>query len=274
MFSGIAKFTHQKNPTKIKDFSTEHTIFEAPVLIDLPFENCPDFSKCRFLKTVIIEETWTTKNIENEFEAVKTGAAYKFEKMENKFRFFKTYFAGVGNHFKEIEYFKYEMHAKQARLKNATLAPTSPEPLKSNWFKHFPSKVIAWFKCLPSKVKTWFRHLPSKFIAWFKCLSSAEYLLFALYKWSSDYGTSPARSFYRLFGFFLIVVGVSCLVCDETVGVVFADNLKRTLLPFNSLKDFSYCGWARNLFLTFQVFLNTILIFLIALGLRSKFRIK
>jgi len=259
VFSGKTVFASSKDSSgKISQFSTSNTIFEAPVLIDLPFKTAPDFSKTRFLKTVIIEETWQNdeSNVEKEFENIEHK---NLETMENKCRFFKNYFSNIGNHFKEIEYFKYEMRARGERLKTKE----GRKDLKQN------------------------------------CL---DYFLFLCYKKFSDHGTSVRRPLMWLFVslcFFTAIPYINPLFCDfinnintilkwivfklsfgcncldDWKGFDFIDNFGRTILPLSKFED-SASGWSgwQKFLVIIQIFINTILLFLIALGLRSKFKIR
>ncbi len=92
---------------RLKEVSLKNTIFQSSTVgeFDLKFDACPDFSESHFLtKSFRIKETW---QIDEE----------KIDKNdEPKFRFFKKYFAEQGNHFKEFEYFGYEMMAREKKL--------------------------------------------------------------------------------------------------------------------------------------------------------------
>ena len=104
IFKGSAFFTQEKGNNSSVEINLAGAIFEAPVVFDLKFLKCPDFSKASFLSHLKIEETW---QIDKE----------KIDKNdEPKFRFLKKYFAEQGNHFKEQQYFGYEMMAREKKL--------------------------------------------------------------------------------------------------------------------------------------------------------------
>lgn len=93
---------------KVSKMNFEKSVFKEILALGLDFSECPDFSKSYSLdKTKLsVQETW--KIDERNIVADEEG----------KFRFLKSYFVSIGNHFKEHQYFSYEMHAASLRIAN------------------------------------------------------------------------------------------------------------------------------------------------------------
>lgn len=159
-----------------------------------------------------------------------------FKDDEPKFRFLKKYFAEQGNHFKEQQYFAYEMIARE-------------ESLRSNIFSF-------------DKVK-------EDFYGWLKSLS--DFFIFFAYKWTSNFGMSWVRpvvylvfSFYW-FGSLFEKVGLESPLIKSFVRTF------NIISPLSSdVERFPLLA----VFLTVQSLLNAGLIFLFGLGLRNKFKVK
>ena len=237
VFVGVTTF--DVSAPELKKLSMDHAIFEAPTIIHLPVKTCPDFSKSRFLKTVIIEETWTEKSIEDEFKEAKRGGGEpdeSFKTLEGKFRFLKTYFAKSGNHFKEIEYFKYEMRAWEGGLK------------------------------AKKEVKGWCEHVRRR----------GEFVLFWLYKILSNYGTSVFRPLLGLASSLVLFTLVSYFSSLDGVSAAFAENFSRTIFPLSEfpLSELKNSSSVPSVWETIQALINVTFLFLLALGLRNKFKIK
>ncbi len=226
-FEGIAHFSQKKKVVVDGPYvgggvkiSADYAIFESPALFDLNFSECPDFSKTRFLKGVIIEDSWPTID-DSEIKSDDEG----------KFRFLKNYFAGIGNHFKEQQYFSYEMKAVECRKKERR-----------------PKKLFS--------KERW------------------ELRLFRYYKIHSNYGLSITRplkgmSISLMFGF------IFCLGLDCDPSHSFAVSFKRTFFPLSDALLYCVDKQALATFvLAVQSILNSILLFLLLLGIRNKFKIK
>ncbi len=141
----------------IGEMSFVGAIFREPLAIRfLNLRNPPNLSKSYLLDTKklsVMSESWEINDGICEQKILSVD--------ESKFRFLKKYFAEQGNHFKEQEYFAYEMMAHEKLLR---------------------ARVFSFFE-----VKKNFR-------AWFKNLS--ELVLFFTYKLISNFGMSWARPLF------------------------------------------------------------------------------
>lgn len=224
------------------------TIFRELLTIKFQhLEICPDFSKSDLLdikKLSLNEKSWE-KNDEISQQEIT-------EDDEEKFRFLKKYFAEQGNHFKEQEYFSYEMKAHQKEL-------------LSRVFSRGIFPIISWLRNL------------------------FELLLFFAYKLTSNFGMSWVRpAFWLLVSSRLMALKLDQIppinligkfgeffgfVENSTVG--FPEALTRTLSPLSTAKIFeTTIDWAGNLAGNLLCLANAILIFLLLLGIRNKFKIK
>ena len=180
-------------------------IFREPLVIKLPNpKKSPDFSKSYLLDTkkLSINESWEVKEDEIEKDD------------ESKFRFLKKYFAEQGNHFKEQEYFSYEMMARKELLR---------------------SKVFSW-----SEMK-------KDFYGWLKNLS--EFVLFFAYKLTSNFGMScirplicllvsalllqsylevPRQNYFSFFNEFFVL---------RIEGISFWEALLKTISPLSTVEE-------------------------------------
>jgi len=233
------EFHSHEGSSPVKEIYLDGAVFHCPAVFNLKFESCPDFSKAHFLSKVIINETWL-----NEGETIKDSEINYGD--ESKFRFFKKYFAGQGNHFKELEYFSYEMSAHEKLL----------------WSKIFSGSEIK-----------------KNFYGWLKNLS--ELFLFFVYKWTSNFGMSWARPLIALFvsaaimwryievptqnyfGFF------NEFSVFRVEGISFKDAILKTTSPLSTAGEFK-----SSLIVKFHCLINASLIFLFGLGIRNKFKIK
>ncbi len=212
-------------------------IFREPLVIKLPNpKKSPDFSKSYLLDTkkLSINESWEVKEDEIEKDD------------ESKFRFLKKYFAEQGNHFKEQEYFSYEMMARKELLR---------------------SKVFSW-----SEMK-------KDFYGWLKNLS--EFVLFFAYKLTSNFGMSwirplicllvsalllqsylevPRQNYFSFFNEFFVL---------RIEGISFWEALLKTISPLSTVEEFK-----DSLPVKVHSSFNVLLIFLLGLGLRNKFKVK
>jgi hypothetical protein len=192
----------------IGKINLNRTVFYNLAVFDITFLNIPDFSRAAFFKQPIIREKWNL-----------TGQISK--ENESTFRFLKDYFLKQNNHQKELEYFNYEMVAKEKSL-----------PL--------------------------FQKIP-----------------YHLYDIISNYGNSVIRPLWWL------------LVSFVSFGRIFSENFcikspyfasfMRMVFPIiqadkvfllNDLEKIS------NGVLLSQSIINSILLFLLLLGIRNKFKIK
>ncbi|MES2961661.1 MAG: pentapeptide repeat-containing protein [Pseudomonadota bacterium] len=308
-----AHFTKSKSSKEdkylgLKEIKAHHTIFECPVIFDLKFQSCPDFSKTHFLKYFSIEETWLKEGRKIfEIKGSEVG----------KFRFLKNYFEKNGDHFKESEYFAYEMKAVEERKK---------EEIKK--IKDERLSKSAGNCCLVTKIKTLVRK------AWF-CFSNKflwELRLFLLYKENSDYGMSISKpvngisasailfslSFWIFFSqeftkksdekslvfssvntaYFIeqenverqqeinILTELQSLssatekessgqILETPFWQILAKTSLLTINPLGSLKVAENSSSVGFIFLVgFQAILNIALLFLLALGIRNRFKLK
>ena len=248
MFAGIStRFTKENSDGLLCEglhrFNSNQTIFETPVVFDLNFKHCPDFSECYFLKKFFIKENWPSI-LDSEIKSED----------EEKFRFLKTYFASTGDHFNEQKYFSYEMKAVEQRKKREI--EENKENKKTNFLTKFINK------------KYW------------------ELWLFKLYKIHSDYGMSVSKplkgliSFFAIFGttffiFFPNQVTPKDVTTIEKFGFSLANSFIGTLFPLANLKILSNSSSAGMIFIIgLQAILSIALLFLLALGIRNKFKIK
>ncbi len=220
----------------LKELKAHHTIFECPAIFDLKFQSCPDFSKTHFLKYVSIEETWP-----KEGEVIKKIGSEE----EKKFRFFKNYFEKNGNHFKEREYFSYEMKAAERR-KLISLVELGKKEFSIRSSKEFVRDLIG---------------KPFEWI--WKC---SDLTLFKIYKWTSDYGMSV----FRPAAWLIFSCGVLCFISS----IPLSDSIVATILPIFGSKELRDSFGDAELFLVVQSSINAMLIFLFFLGIRNKFKIK
>jgi hypothetical protein len=248
MFAGIStRFTKENSDGLLCEglhrFNSNQTIFETPVVFDLNFKHCPDFSECYFLKKFFIKENWPSI-LDSEIKSED----------EEKFRFLKTYFASTGDHFNEQKYFSYEMKAVEKRKKREI--EENKENKKTNFLTQFINK------------KYW------------------ELQLFELYKIHSDYGMSVSKplkgllSFFAIFGmiffiFFPNQVSPVNVTIIEKLGFSLANSFIGTFIPLANLKILSNSLSAGMIFIIgLQAILSIALLFLLALGIRNKFKIK
>lgn len=222
----------------VKEIHLDGAVFHCPAVFDLKFESCPDFSKAHFLSKVIINETWL-----NEGQTI--GDSEIKAEHENKFRFLKKYFSDQGNHFKEQEYFGYEMMARNKSLR---------------------AKVFSFLEI-------------KNFRSWFKNVS--ELVLFSAYKATSNFGMSWVRPLVWL-SFSAVVMRYYVLVPAQNYfgflneffvfrleDISFKDAVIKTISPLSTAEEFK-----GNLIVKIHCLLNASLIFLLGLGLRNKFKIK
>jgi len=243
-FAGISSRFTKNDSTEISckgldQFNCNQTIFETPVVFDLNFKKCPDFSECYFLKKFFIKETWP---------AIKDGEIKADD--EEKFRFLKTYFASVGDHLKEQKYFSYEMKAVEQRKKQE-------------------KQKISSFTALFTK-NFW------------------EWQLFELYKIHSDYGMSVSKPLKGLCAFFMIFGAMFSIYFSENIMpnnpdvmtkvlACFAYAFIGTIFPLANLKMLpSHASlYSGLIFISgLQAIFSFPLLFLLALGIRNKFKIK
>ena len=299
----------------LKEIKACHTIFECPAIFDLKIQSCPDFSKTHFTKYYSIEETW--------LEEGEEISEINKEDIE-KFRFFKNYFKEKGNHFKENEYFSYEMKAVEKRKKHDLEHPqlTQKEPQKNKGFFNFRR----WKQRLA--LKRW--KLRCARLCSFK--EWANLWLFRFYKNHSDYGMSISEPIKKILGSIILFsfafwiffpqeftkkpdekslafnsvnstysieqksvakpreISISIesqnifsnakteqnnQIYETSFGQIAAKNFLLTINPLNSFKAVENSSSAFFIFLVgFQAILNTTLLFLLALGIRNRFKLK
>ena len=245
-FLKTAIFTQEKSgdfkPLVVGIIDAAGAIFREPLVIRfLNLKNPPDLSRAYFLDTKklsLTEGSWEDNG--------KIDERKVFSNDEPKFRFLKKYFAEQGNHFKEQEYFSYEMMARKELLR---------------------SKVFSW-----SEMK-------KDFYGWLKNLS--EFVLFFAYKLTSNFGMSWIRP--------LICLLVSAFVMQQYIkepvqnyfgfwneffvfrieGISFWEALLKTISPLSTVEEFK-----DSLPVKVHSSFNVLLIFLLGLGLRNKFKVK
>ena len=216
IFKGSAYLTQEEENNLRVEICLAGAIFEGPVIFDLKFLECPDFSETFFLKSKIINETWQI----DEQKILPTD--------EPKFRFLKKYFAEQGNHSKEQQYFAYEMISKKKRL---------------------------------------------------DVEGGADLFLFGCYKWFSNFGMSVSLPFAWICMSFAVFFDIFLLLGCDLISAL-TSSFARTVNPLIKFDGFFKCIDKETLsngliaVLSTQTVVNTILIFLLILGLRNKFKIK
>ncbi len=197
----LINFSYQskKYEGSLKSFSLDRVNFNAPTTIDLKLEKCPDFSKCHFLKKVVIEESWQIDEQKIDSED------------EPKFRFLKKYFAEQGNHFKEQEYFSHEMSARKELLSRRF----KENKLSCAWFKNLSELALFFvYKWTSNFGMSWVRPFIglcfSAFIMWF-------------------YIKVPTENHFGFFNEFSVF---------RFESISFKDAILKTALPLSTAREF------------------------------------
>lgn len=244
----------------LKEIRVDRAIFECLAIFDLKFKSCPDFSKTHFLKDVFIEETWS----EIDDKKIKP-------KDVEKFRFFKNYFKENGNHFKENEYFSYEMKAVE-KAKRCELNLLQGKGFfncqrwgkrfaLSRWklrYERFAQKVRGFFNCqrwkkrlaisrwnlrwerLAQEAKRLFNGQRWKKrlscgrwqLRWARLCKRMDFWLFKIYRIVSDYGMSVSRPF------------VSILVSIVFFSFVFSCHFQKEFIKKPSEKSLAFYNFS------------------------------
>jgi hypothetical protein len=222
MFAGIStRFTKENSDGLLCEglhrFNSNQTIFETPVVFDLNFKHCPDFSECYFLKKFFIKENWPSI----------LDSKIKSED-EEKFRFLKTYFAQTGDHFNEQKYFSYEMKAVEQRKKQEI--EKNKENKKTNFLTKFINKKY-W--------ELWLFKL---------------YKIHSDYGMSVSKPLKGLISFFAIFGttffiFFPNQVTPKDVTTIEKFGFSLANSFIGTLFPLANLKILSNSSSAGMIFI-------------------------
>jgi uncharacterized protein YjbI with pentapeptide repeats len=256
IFRGRGKFIGVDKGSAKRVISAKNTSFEGAVTFSLNFATCPDFSKTHFSQKKDIQESWLEDG--EEITDIKSGD-------EGKFRFLKKYFTDLGDHFKEQQYFSYEMKAVEKK--------------KERYFSFIPlKKILKESEDLCEAVRSFCKYLP----AFLRSLSDFrrvfDLTLFKLYKWSSNYGRSVGRPLF----FLVVSVFLTQFLRDLSLTEA-AIKVARAFLEVGNTdvkiidEPFIQCSWPgiRNLFVSVvHPIINSILLFLLGLGIRNKFRIK
>ncbi|MBU6338737.1 MAG: hypothetical protein KGQ36_02035 [Rickettsiales bacterium] len=231
----------------VKTIGFDYATFKGSTVFELNFESCPDFSKCYFFEKHFVKETWPEIN----------DRRIKPEDRE-KFLFFKRYFASTKNHLRENQYFSYEMRARE-------------KGLERDLGCKFKGKIFRKFVCMVCKLAN--KKFRKILVARCRVLTRKyfELFLFKCYKWLSSYGSSVERPVLTLvfsflyFGYYFEVNGVQ---------KPYESSFVRTLNPlydsgqgFRELIEFQTT-------ISVQSLCNTILLFLIFLGIRNRFKIR
>jgi len=219
---------------KIANVFLSGTIFREPFVLKFSdLKICPDFSETYLLdvkKLSLNEGAWRVD--ERKIESSD----------EPKFRFLKKYFAEQGNHFKEREYFSYEMRAAEKRR------------LRKLQFSNPKTKIFA-------------KDLGVIGLTIFKWAQDyLELILFKIYKWTSGYGAS-----IFLPSFWLVA---SCAIVNLSFLVPLGSALELTIVPISRSESVKEIFKDTEPVLTVLSLINVALIFLLGLGLRNKFKIK
>jgi len=251
IFGVVTKFipySHNRHKKPIYEIKVNYSIFRETAIFEIDFAECPDFSKCYFIERFFIKETWSKISD-------KQIGAWERE----KFLFLKGYFSNMKNHFKENLYFSYEMRAREKVLEREMYCKYSGKYLRRLVY------LIAMMS--NKKIRKFFVYRYSFFSKEF-----CELFLFKLYKWMANYGLSIKRPFisvifsYLYFGYYFDM----SLVKDP-----YENSLIRTLNPLYDVSR-GYGGDLDNFQVaaSVQSLTNTVLLFLLFLGIRNRFKIK
>ncbi len=233
-----------------------HAIFKCPVVFDIHLKTCPDFSEVYFLNKFFIKETWLE-------EGERVDKKEKIEADdEPKFRFLKKYFAERGNHFKEQEYFTYEMRARRRRLISQLCFTRSKDFLNNPVHRaieglknFFELALFSLYEITSNFGMSWVRPLACLVV-------SSRLIALRLDKIGPDSWVPSVIEFFNIFG-------KSDWLESSTVG--FFEAFTKTLTPLSTAKDFADpYDWVVNI----HCLINGALIFLLIIGLRNKFKIK
>lgn len=250
MFNGMTRFvpvSRAQDKKPIKNINLEYAAFRGSTIFEINLDKCPDFSKCYFFKKFFIKETWP------EIDDKKI----KPEDRE-KFLFLKRHFAAIKNHLRENQYFGYEMRAREKGLEHDLTCK-------------FKGRFLRWFVCFMCRIAS--KKVRRILVARCKILSRkyCELFLFKSYKWLSCYGSSAERPLlalafsYLYFGYYFEI---------NNVKNPYENSFVRTLNPlYDSGKGFSTLLEFQTA-VAIQSITNTILLFLIFLGIRNRFRIR
>lgn len=220
--------------TKACELDLENTIFYCSFDCSLILKIIPDFPKATFLKSKSVEDTWLID---------EKGIS---DVDEPKFRFLKKYFAEQGNHFKEQKYFAYEMMAHEKLLRIKVFSFSKMKKDFYEWFRNLVELGLFFiYKLISNFGMSWVRPL-----FWLVVSSAVMYCYIEI----------PITNYFGFFNEFLVF---------RTEGLSLKEAILKTISPLSTAEEFKH-----SLPVKIHCFINTILIFLIGLGIRNKFKIK
>lgn len=250
LFVGVTRFIpYMRNRDKktVRNIRLDYTTFRGSTIFEICFDKCPDFSKSYQFKKFFIKETWPLidyKNIRPEDR--------------NKFIFLKRHFAVAKNHIRENRYFGYEMQAREKGLERDLSCK-----FKGKFFRKF---IYLLCRIATKKVR---RILVARCSIMSR--KYCELFLFKAYKWLSGYGSSVERPIVGLIASFLYF---GFYYDMNFIKNPYEKSFVRTLNPlydsgqgFSKLLDFQIA-------VAMQSFVSMVLLFLIFLGVRNRFKIR
>jgi len=234
------EYLNKENTSRIGSIELELSIFRDVLVFNFfNIDAVPDFSEAGFIdnKKLSFRESWKINE-----DAIGADLERIFRNDEPKFRFLKKYFAEQGNHFKEREYFSYEMRAAEKRR------------LRKLQFSNPKTKIFAKdLRVIGLTIFKWAQDY-------------LELILFKIYKWTSGYGASIfLPSFWLL---------ASCAIVNLSFLVPLGSALELTIAPISRSESVKEIFKDTEPVLTVLSLINVALIFLFGLGLRNKFKIK
>lgn len=261
---------NSKDYSEVSDFDISGAYFYSNFDLSLAFCSCPELSEARLFGEKFIRETWPqisySKITKDDVE---------------KFRFFKNYFEKNGDHFKEREYFAYEMKAVEKRKKEARE--------KDLWlFEVY--KIFSDYGISILKPFLWILFLGVLFSGFFSWKYPQE---FAKKPDEKSLAFSSVNTSYfieqksgaRQQEINILTESQNLLsaaekekfdqISEASLGQIAAKTFLLTINPLGSFKAVENSSNPWFIFwVGFQAIINTALLFLLALGIRNRFKLK
>ena len=243
VFNGHSIIYQMETSTqKIEQLNMDWAIFKNVMSIKLKnIVNIPDFSKTNFIdinNLSLNAESWEENGIINSSEITKND--------ENKFRFLKRYFAVQGNHFKENQYFAYEMAAHEKKLKNDVFSFNNAVGYSHRFLKNSSELLLFWLYKLTSNFgMSWVRPLI--------CLFLSAFIM-------SIYLEDTTQHYFSFFKEFIVF---------RVENISYKEALLKTALPISTAREYK-----ESLIVNLHCLVNVLFIFLLFLSLRNKFKTK
>jgi hypothetical protein len=265
---------NSKDYSEVSDFDISGAYFYSTFDLSVAFHSCPNFSESRLLGEKFIKETWLERK-----EKISDSQIKKYD--VEKFRFFKNYFEKNGNHFKEREYFAYEMKAVEVRKKEARE--------KDLWLFEI-YRIFSDYGISILKPFLWILFLGVVFSGFFLWEYPKEFTKkpdeksLAFSSVNTSYFIEQ-KSGARQQEINILAETQNLLSAAEkeksdqtsevSFGQIAAKNFLLTINPLGSFKAVENSSNPWFIFLVgFQAIINTAFLFLLALGIRNRFKLK